>query len=67
MRTEEQTHTTKLIIAFRKFAKAPKNVYPRTDQEGQEALFKLGASEGRWPTPRPDRFKQAESKKSIHL
>ena len=58
-----QTHVTKLIVAFRNFAKAPKNVYPRTDQEGQEALFKLGASEGGWPTPLPDCFKQAEPKK----
>jgi hypothetical protein len=50
----------KLIVGFRNFAKAPNNVHPRTDQEGQEALFKLGAGEGVWPKPRPGRFKQEE-------
>jgi hypothetical protein len=35
-RTDGQTHMTKLIVVFRNFANAPKNVYPRIEQEGQE-------------------------------
>ena len=62
-RTDGQTHMTKLIVVFRNVANAPKNVYPRKDQEGEEALFKLGASEGGLPTPPTGRFKQVEQKK----
>ena len=61
-RTDGQTNMTELIFVFRSFANMPKNVYLRTDQEGEEARFKLGASEGGWPTPGPGRFKQAKQK-----
>jgi hypothetical protein len=62
-RTNRQTHVTELIFVFRSFANTPKNVFLRTDQEGEDALFKLGASGGGRPTSRPGRCKQKKKKK----